>query len=96
MLCYSFCMVYLIFAQPGANIKTMSESYILKNRLKVARAEKDISQDELARLAGVTRQTIGSIESGEYCPSTRLALTIALKLGKKVEELFYLEEAHVQ
>ena len=68
----------------------------MKNRLRVARAEKDISQDELARLVGVTRQTIGSVESGQYCPSTRLALTMALKLGKKVEELFYLEDEHVQ
>jgi putative transcriptional regulator len=65
--------------------------YILKNRLKVARAEMNISQDELAKMAGVTRQTIGSVETGEYCPSTRLALTLSVKLGKKVEELFYLE-----
>lgn len=68
----------------------------MKNRLRVARAEKDISQDELARLVGVTRQTIGSVESGQYCPSTRLALSLALKLGKKVEDLFYLEEDSVQ
>jgi len=74
----------------------MAGNYILKNRLKVARAEKNISQDELAKLVGVTRQTIGSVETGQYCPSTRLALTLALKLGKKVEELFYLEEESVQ
>lgn len=73
----------------------MSENYILKNRLKVARAEKNLSQDELARLVGVTRQTIGSVETGQYCPSARLALTLAVKLGKKVEELFYLEEESV-
>ena len=73
----------------------MSENYILKNRLKVARAEKNLSQDDLARLAGVTRQTIGSVETGQYCPSARLALTLAVKLGKKVEELFYLEEEGV-
>lgn len=68
----------------------MSENYRLKNRLKVARAEKNLSQDDLARLVGVTRQTIGSVETGQYCPSARLALTLAVKLGKKVEELFYL------
>jgi len=73
----------------------MAGNYILKNRLKVARAEKNISQDELARLVGVTRQTIGSVETGQYCPSTRLALTLAMKLGKKVEELFYLEDESV-
>ncbi len=72
----------------------MPTSYIMKNRIKVARAEKDISQEELANLAGVTRQTISAVETGQYCPSTKLALTVALKLGKKVEELFYLEEVN--
>lgn len=66
----------------------------LKNRLKVARAEHNLSQEELARLAGVTRQTVGSIESGQYCPSAKLALILAMKLGKKVEELFYLEDTN--
>jgi putative transcriptional regulator len=64
---------------------------ILRNRLKVARAEKDLSQEELAKLADVTRQTIGSIESGEYCPSALLAFLLAKRLDKKVEELFFLE-----
>ena len=73
----------------------MTVNYPLRNRLKVARAEKNLSQDELARLVGVTRQTIGSVETGQYCPSARLALTLALKLGKKVEELFYLEDESV-
>ncbi len=63
----------------------------LKNRIKVARAEKDLSQEALAKLAGVTRQTIGSIESGEYCPSALLAFLIAKRLNKRVEELFFLE-----
>ena len=63
----------------------------LRNRLKVARAEKDLSQEDLAKLAGVTRQTIGSIESGEYCPSALLAFLVAKRLDKKVEELFFLE-----
>jgi putative transcriptional regulator len=64
---------------------------ILRNRLRVARAEKDLSQEELAKLAGVTRQTIGSIESGEYCPSAQLAFLLARRLDKKVEDLFFLE-----
>jgi len=68
--------------------------YILKNRLKVARAENELSQEELAKMAGVTRQTISAVETGQYCPSTKLALTLAMKLGKKVEELFYLEEGN--
>ena len=66
-------------------------NFQLKNRLKVARAEKDLSQEALAKLAGVTRQTIGSIESGEYCPSALLAFLIAKRLDKRVEELFFLE-----
>ncbi len=63
----------------------------LCNRLKVARAEKEISQGELAALAGVTRQTISSIETGQYNPSALLALVLARQLGKPVEELFFLE-----
>ncbi|MHB1318485.1 MAG: helix-turn-helix transcriptional regulator [Anaerolineae bacterium] len=63
----------------------------LGNRLKVARAEKGYTQEELAHLAGVTRQTIGSIESGQYCPSALLAFQLARKLGKPVEDLFYIE-----
>lgn len=63
----------------------------LKNRLKVARAEKSISQEELAKLVGVTRQTISSIETGQYCPSALLAFQLAKELEKSVEVLFFLE-----
>jgi putative transcriptional regulator len=63
----------------------------LGNRLKVARAEKNLSQEDLANLAGVTRQTISSIETRQYTPSTLLAFLIAKKLEKPVEELFFLE-----
>ena len=66
----------------------------LGNRLKVARAEKNISQEELARLAGVTRQTISSIETGQYVPSALLAFILSKKLDKRVDELFYLEGDH--
>ena len=65
----------------------------LGNRLRVARAERRLSQEQLAALAGVTRQTISSIETGQYCPSALLAFTLADQLGKRVEELFYLEGA---
>ena len=64
----------------------------LRNRLKVARAEKNLSQEQLALLAGVTRQTISSIETGQYNPSALLALLLARRLDKRVEDLFYLEE----
>lgn len=63
----------------------------LKNRLKVARAERNLSQEELARLVGVTRQTISSIETGQYCPSALLAFQLAKKLEKAVDELFFLD-----
>ena len=63
----------------------------LGNRLKVARAERNLSQEELAKLVGVTRQTISSIETGQYCPSALLAFTLAERLHKRVDELFFLE-----
>ena len=63
----------------------------LLNRLRVARAERDLSQSELARSAGVSRQTISSIETGQYCPSTLLAFRLARVLGVRVDELFSLE-----
>jgi putative transcriptional regulator len=64
----------------------------LCNRLKVARAEKSLSQAQLGLLAGVTRQTISSIETGQYNPSALLALLLARRLDKRVEDLFFLEE----
>jgi putative transcriptional regulator len=63
----------------------------LSNRLKVARAERGLSQEQLAGLAGVTRQTIIAIEKGQYGPSALLAFLLAKHLGKRVDELFYLE-----
>lgn len=64
----------------------------LANRLRVARAEKRLSQEQLAQMAGVTRQTIGSIENGQYCPSALLAFVIARQLEQPVSDLFYLED----
>ena len=64
----------------------------MKNRLKVARAEMDLTQDELAKRIGVSRQTINAVESGRYVPSTVLALKMAQVFGKPVEEVFMLEE----
>jgi putative transcriptional regulator len=64
----------------------------LCNRLKVARAEKNLSQEQLGLLAGVTRQTISSIETGQYNPSALLALLLVRCLGKGLADLFYLEE----
>ena len=54
----------------------MDESLILKNRLKEARAEKGLSQAALAGLVGVSRNTISSIETGQFCPTAKLALVL--------------------
>lgn len=70
----------------------MDDKTKLKNRLKVARAELNISQEQLGNMAGVTRQTIGSIETGQYSPSAKLALILSKCLQKNFEDLFYLEE----
>ncbi|MEO1259244.1 MAG: helix-turn-helix transcriptional regulator [Bacteroidota bacterium] len=64
----------------------------MKNRLKVERAILDITQDELARRIGVSRQTINSIEKNRYVPSTVLALKLSAVFGKPVNEFFMLEE----
>ncbi|HEB2442173.1 transcriptional regulator [Bacillus mycoides] len=67
----------------------MKDELVLQNRLKVARAEKKISQGELAEIVGVSRQTISSIETGQFCPTAKLALVLCIALDKKFEELFY-------
>ena len=62
----------------------------MKNRLKLERASRKLTQDELARRIGVSRQTINSIENGRYIPSTVLALKISKVFGKMVNEIFEL------
>jgi putative transcriptional regulator len=64
----------------------------MKNNIRVERAIKNITQAELAALISVSRQTINTIESNRYVPSTILALKIARVFGKPVEEIFILEE----
>ncbi|MCL2841846.1 MAG: helix-turn-helix transcriptional regulator [Oscillospiraceae bacterium] len=69
----------------------MRDEIVLKNKLKVARAEKDLSQAALAELVGVSRNTISSIETGQFCPTAKLALILSIALDKKFEDLFYFE-----
>lgn len=64
----------------------------MKNTIKIERARMNITQDELARLTGVSRQTINTIESNKYVPSTILALKIAKVFERPVEEIFLLTE----
>lgn len=72
-------------------MSAMDDQLILKNRLKVARAEKGLSQTQLAELVGVSRNTISSIETGQFTPTAKLALILCIALDKKFEELFYFE-----
>ena len=72
-------------------MSAMDDQLILKNRLKVARAEKGLSQTQLAELVGVSRNTISSIETGQFNPTAKLALILCIAWDKKFEELFYFE-----
>lgn len=67
----------------------MEDKLVLKNNLKEARTEKGLSQAELAKLVGVSRNTISSIETGQFNPTAKLALILCIALDKKFEELFY-------
>ncbi|BBB32515.1 XRE family transcriptional regulator [Thermotomaculum hydrothermale] len=65
---------------------------MLKNKIKVFRAMYDLTQEDLAKKVGVSRQTINSIEKGKYVPSVVIALKMAKVFGVNVEEIFTLEE----
>ncbi len=67
----------------------MDDGLVLKNRLKEARGEKGLSQAQLAALVGVSRNTISSIETGQFNPTAKLALILCVALDRKFEELFY-------
>jgi len=69
----------------------MKENIVLLNRLKIMRAEKELSQTALAEMVGVSRNTISSIETGQFYPTAKLALILCIALDKKFEELFYFE-----
>lgn len=69
----------------------MDEKLILKNHLKEVRAEQKLSQNQLADMVGVSRNTISSIETGQFNPTAKLALVLCIALDKKFEELFYFD-----
>jgi putative transcriptional regulator len=77
----------------GGEIRQVAEHPPLRlaNRVRVARAERDISQTQLADAVGVSRQTISSIETGQYVPSALLAFRLAAALAVRVDHLFWLE-----
>lgn len=67
----------------------MNDTLILKNNLKNIRIEKGLSQAQLAQMVGVSRNTISSIETGQFNPTAKLALVLCIALDKKFEDLFY-------
>ncbi len=69
----------------------MEESLVLKNHLKESRTDAHLSQQQLADIVGVSRNTISSIETGQFCPTAKLALVLCIALEKKFEDLFYFE-----
>ena len=69
----------------------MENELILRNRLAEARKEKHLSQAELAKLVGVSRNTVSSIETGQFNPTAKLALILCIALDKRFEDLIYFE-----
>lgn len=67
----------------------MDEKLVLKNNLKEIRSEQKLSQCQLAEMVGVSRNTISSIETGQFNPTAKLALILCIALDKKFEDLFY-------
>ena len=67
----------------------MDDELKLKNKLKEARSEKKLSQIQLAEMVGVSRNTISSIEVGQFNPTAKLALVLCIALDKKFEDLFF-------
>ena len=69
----------------------MNDKLILRNRLKDARVQNSLSQSQLAEMVGVSRNTISSIETGQFNPTAKLALVLCIALDRKFEDLFYFE-----
>mgnify|MGYP001864174851 CR=1 FL=1 len=70
----------------------MDDKLILRNNLKKVIADKSLSQSALAEMVGVSRNTISSIETGQFNPTAKLALILCIALDKKFEDLFYFED----
>lgn len=69
----------------------MDDSLVLKNRLKEVRTAQNLSQAQLAQMVGVSRNTISSLETGQFQPTAKLALILCIALDQKFEELFYFD-----
>ena len=73
----------------------MNDKLILKNNIREVRTEKKLSQSALAEMVGVSRNTISSIETGQFNPTAKLALVLCIAMDKRFEELFYFDERQV-
>jgi len=80
-------------SSPGTNGNT-GQGERMKNKIKVFRAMNDLTQEDLAREVGVTRQTILAIEKGKYDPSLELAFRISNRFGVHIEEIFSYDPTH--
>jgi putative transcriptional regulator len=69
----------------------MDDTLVLKNNLKSIRTEKGLSQGQLAEMVGVSRNTISSIETGQFSPTAKLALILCIALDRKFEDIFYFD-----
>ena len=67
----------------------MDDQLVLKNRLREIRTQKGLSQSALAEMVGVSRNTISSIETGQFCPTAKLALILCIALDQKFEDVFF-------
>ena len=70
------------------------DEIVIKNDLKLARVAKGLTQQDLAEMVGVTRQTIGLIEAGNYNPTLKLCLLLAQATGRSLDELFWIKGEH--
>lgn len=89
--CLLRCVLHSVYSEINRGNQSMNDALILKNHLKEARTEKKISQAQLAEMVGVSRNTISSIETGQFNPTAKLALVLCIALEKKFEDLFYFD-----
>lgn len=87
MVVYVVLLILLVKAWVGSNME--KDDLVLKNNLKEIRQEKKLSQSALAEMVGVSRNTISSIETGQFNPTAKLALILCIALDKTFEEIFY-------
>ena len=85
----AFAIAFVVVLVVKSVVWYMNDKLILKNNLKASRSEKGLSQQQLADMVGVSRNTISSIETGQFNPTAKLALILCIALDKEFEELFY-------